>query len=46
MADENQLADAMIASMPALRPPECVGTEAYLRWLLAEAYWRLSKLEL
>ena len=47
MADEDKVADAMIASIPmADRPKECVTTEAYLRWLLAEAYWRLSKLDL
>ena len=44
MADEKQLADAMIDSMPALRPPECVTTEAVLRWLLAEANYRLDQL--
>lgn len=46
MADEAKLADALIASTDVLRPDECRRDEAYLRWLLAEAYWRLDKLEL
>ena len=44
MADEAKLADALIASMPVLRPAGCVGTEAVLRWLLAEAHWTIWKL--
>ena len=45
MADEAKLADALIASMPVLRPQECVSTEAVLRWLLAEKIYEIGLLK-
>ena len=45
MADEDKLADALIASMPTLRPEECLDHEAYLRWLLAEKIYEIGLLK-